>query len=314
MKTMRKEWLDTDYYAVLGVEKGASAKEIKQAYRKLAQKYHPDANASDPNAETRFKEVNEAYEVLGDEETRKEYDHVRDMGYFVGGPGGDQQYVRVEDLFGGAGGAGGSPFDLLGGLGDLFGRAGGARTGAAGARRPRPGHDLSSEIGLTFHEAISGTTRTLTLDGQVVKVKIPKGVANGARIRVKGKGGSGVNGGPAGDLYVTVRVASHPVFGRSGKNLTLTVPVTFPEAALGADIDVPTLSGSVRLRIPAGTPSGKTFRVRGHGVETADGTTGDLLVTVEVTVPTALSDEEKSVLERLRDAHPGENPRAHLGV
>jgi molecular chaperone DnaJ len=113
---------------------------------------------------------------------------------------------------------------------------------------------------------------------------------------------------------VTVRVASHPVFGRSGKNLTLTVPVTFPEAALGADIDVPTLSGSVRLRIPAGTPSGKTFRVRGHGVETADGTTGDLLVTVEVTVPTALSDEEKSVLERLRDAHSGENPRAHLGV
>jgi len=311
VKTMRKEWLDTDYYAVLGVEKGASAKQLKQAYRKLAQKYHPDANGGDVKAETRFKEVNEAYEVLGDEETRKEYDHVRDMGYFVGGPGGDQQYVRVEDLLGGAGG---SPFDLLGGLGDLIGRAGGARTAGAGARRPRPGPDLSSEIGLTFHEAISGTTRTLNLNGQVVKVKIPKGVANGARIRVKGKGGSGANGGPPGDLYVTVRVASHPVFGRTRKNLTLTVPVTFPEAALGADIDVPTLSGSVRLRIPAGTPSGKTFRVRGHGVETGDGTTGDLLVTVEVAVPTELSDEEKSVLERLRDEHPGENPRAHLGV
>jgi len=306
VKVMRKEWLDTDYYAVLGVEKSASAKEIKQAYRKLAQRFHPDANAGDLDAETRFKEVNEAYEVLGDEETRKEYDHVRDMGYFVGGPSGDQQYVRVEDLLGGGGG---SPFDLFGGLGDLFGRAGGT-----GTRRPRPGQDLSSEIGLTFHEAIGGATKTLNLNGQVVKVKIPKGVANGARIRIKGKGGTGANGGPPGDLYVTVRVASHPVFGRTGKNLTLTVPVTYPEVALGADIKVPTLAGSVRLRIPAGTPSGKTFRVRGQGIEAADGSKGDLLVTVEVVVPTELTDEEKTVLKRLRDEHPGENPRAHLGV
>jgi molecular chaperone DnaJ len=300
---MRKEWLDTDYYAVLGVEKDASAKQIKQAYRKLAQQYHPDTNAGDPGAEGRFKQVNEAYEVLGDAEARKEYDHVRDMGYFVGGPGGDQQYVRVDDLFGGGGG---SPFDLFGGIGDLFGRS--------GAHRPRAGQDLSSEIGLTFHEGIAGTTRTLNLNGRAVKVKIPKGVANGARIKLKGKGGSGRDGGPPGDLYVTVRVAAHPVFGRNGKHLTITVPITFPEAALGAEIRVPTLAGTVRLRIPAGTPSGKTFRVRGHGVEAADGSKGDLLVTVEVVVPTGLTDEQKTVLERYRDEQPGENPRAHLGV
>ncbi len=302
---MRKEWLDTDYYAVLGVEKGASAKEIKKAYRKLAQQYHPDMNAGDAGAEARFKQVNEAYEVLSDEETRKEYDHVRDMGYFVGGPAGDQQYVRVEDLFGGA--AGGSPFDVFGGIGDLFDRAG-------GSRRPRAGQDLSSEIGLTFHEAISGAIRTLNLNGRSVKVKIPKGVANGARIRLKGKGGAGANGGPPGDLYVTVRVGTHPVFGRSGKNLTLTVPITFLEAALGAEITVPTLTGSVRLRIPAGTRSGKTFRVRGRGVEAADEKKGDLLVTVEITVPKNLTDEQRAVLERFRDEHPDENPRAHLGV
>jgi molecular chaperone DnaJ len=301
---MRKEWLESDYYAILGVDSGASAKEIKQAYRKLAQKFHPDTNAGDATAETRFKEANEAYEVLGDPETRKEYDHARQMGYFVGGPGGAQQYVRVEDLMGG--GRGASPFDLLGGLGDLFGR----QTGS----RPRGGDDLSAEMNLSFHDAISGTTRQITVNGQTVKVKIPKGVSDGAKIRVRGRGGPGRAGGPAGDLYVTVRVAEHPIFGRKAQHLVLNVPVTFVEASLGAEIDVPTLDGKVRLRVPAGTQTGKTFRVRGHGVEDSKGTRGDLLVTVSVTVPETLTDAGKELLRQFRLANPNDNPRSHLGV
>ncbi len=302
---MRKEWLETDYYAVLGVKSDASAKEIKQAYRKLAQQYHPDTNAGDDAAETRFKEVNEAYEVLGDAEVRKEYDHAREMGYFVGGPGGGQQYVRVEDLMGGGRG-GASPFDLLGGLGDLFGRQVGSR--------PRAGDDLAAEMHLSFHDAVSGTTRQLNVNGQTIKVKIPKGVNDGARIRVRGRGGPGRSGGAAGDLYVTVRVAEHPIFGRSGKNLTIDVPITFIEASLGAEIDVPTLDGKVRVRIPAGTQTGRTFRVRNHGVEDSAGNRGDLLVVVSVTVPTELTEEGKELLQQFRLKNPHDNPRSHLGV
>ena len=177
---MRKEWLDTDYYAVLGVAKDASDKDIKKAYRKLAQQHHPDTNPG-AEAETKFKEVNEAYEVLGDAEKRKEYDHVREMGYFVGDPGGGQQYVRVEDLLGGA--SGGSPFDLFGGIGDIFGTT---------ARRARKGQDLSADVTLTFHEAISGTTKEFSVGGARLKVKIPRGVGDLARIRLRGKGGAGV--------------------------------------------------------------------------------------------------------------------------
>ncbi len=308
---MRKEWLEKDYYSTLGVEKGASDKAIKKAFRQLAQQYHPDANRGDATAETRFKDINEAYDVVGDPETRAEYDKVRDMGYFVGGPGGQggQQYVSVEDLFGGAAaaGAGGSPFDLFGGLGDIFGRQ--------NAPRGRPGSDLTTEVGLTFHQAISGVTRELNVGGQTVKVKIPQGVADGTRIRVRGKGGPGSNGAPPGDLYVVVNTAPHPLFERSGKrDLRLSAPITFVEAALGADITVPTLEGSVKLRIPAGTPHGKTFRVQGRGVTDATGTTGDLLVSVEVAVPTDLTEEQKALLEKFRDNGPGENPRSHLGV
>ncbi len=300
---MRKEWLETDYYSVLGVGKDATEKDIKRAYRKLAQQYHPDTNKGDPSAEARFKEVSEAYEVLGDAETRKEYDHMREVGYFVGGPGGGQQYVRVEDLF--RGGGGGSPFDLFGGLGDLF-------TGQTRSRA-RQGRDLSAEVRLTFHEAIAGVTKSMTINGQSIKVKIPQGVSDGARIRVSGKGAPGAGGGPAGDLYVTVRVSPHPVFARSGSNLGITVPVTFVEAALGAEVSVPTLEGKVTLRIPPGTQTGKTFRVSGKGVTTAKGL-GDLMVTVEVVVPTQLTDEQRQLLEKFRDNGPDDDPRAHLGV
>ncbi len=306
---MRKEWLETDYYATLGVPKTASDKDLKKAYRKLAQKYHPDKNPDDAAAELKFKEINEAYDVLGDPEQRKEYDHVREMGYFVGGPGGGQQYVRVEDLFGGGARRGGGGFggieDLLGGFGDLFGRT-------AAQPRPQPGRDVTAEVSLSFHEAISGTTRTITVDGSTVKVKIPAGIDDGGRVRVRGRGESGSNGGPPGDLFVKVHAGSHPVFGRSGRNLLITVPVTFAEAALGAEINVPTLDGKVRLRVPAGTQSGKTFRVTGKGVASTK-TTGDLLVTIEVVVPKDLTDDQRSLLEQFRDSTV-DDPRAHLGV
>ncbi|MCJ7781374.1 MAG: DnaJ domain-containing protein, partial [Acidimicrobiia bacterium] len=290
-----------------GVSKNASDKEIKKAFRKLAREFHPDNNPGDAVAEARFKEVNEAYDTLSDADDHKEYDHVREMGYFVGDQGGHQQYVRVEDVFGGGMGGGGFQ-DLLGGLGDIFGQ---------GARRqqPRPmaGRNLQSDLSLTFHEALAGPTKTMRVDGRTVKVKVPQGIADGTKVRLKGKGEPGANGGPAGDLFVRVHVASHPVFGRSGKrDLTIAVPVTFAEAALGAVIHIPTLDGDTKIRVPAGTQGGTTMKVSGKGVETSNGS-GDLLVTIEVTVPTDLSDTQRELLETFRDDAP-ENPREHLGV
>jgi molecular chaperone DnaJ len=303
-ETIRREWLETDYYAVLGVDKDASAGEIKKAYRKLARENHPDATAADAAAEERFKKVGEAYAVLGDKETRKQYDETRRLGPFVGGPGRThQQQVSVEDLFGG-GSRGGSPFDLFGGLGDLF---------SQNAARPQPGPDLTAELTLSFDEALAGTSRQLTINGRAVTAKIPKGVANGARVRLKGQGGRGANGGPDGDLYIKVKVGRHPHFRRAGKDLKITVPVTFAEAALGADISVPTLDAPVTLRVPAGTASGKTFKLTGRGVETAKGT-GNLLVTVEVVVPSDLTAEQRRLIEELDSTEPTKNPRSHLGV
>ncbi len=307
---MRKEWLEKDYYAELGVGKDASAKEIKKAFRSLARQYHPDNNPGDSEAEARFKEINEAYDTLSEEETRKEYDHAREMGYFVGGPSGGQQYVRVEDLFGnGFGdGPGGSFQDVFGGFQDLFGR------GATRPPRQAKGQDVSGSINLTFHEALTGVMREFTVGDQSVKVRIPKGVANGTRVKVAGKGGQGLNGGPAGDLFVTVHVGNHPVFHRKGKkDLAITVPLSYTEAALGAVVTVPTLSGTTRIKVPAGTQSGTTMRVSGKGVETANGT-GDLHVTLEVAVPKEISDAERDALEALRSAESAWNPRAKLGV
>jgi len=309
---MRREWLEKDYYKVLGVAHGASDKEIKAAYRKLAQRYHPDNNPGDAEAEARFKEIGEAYRVLSNAEERRQYDQARDAfarGTFVGGPeGGGAQYVRIDDLgdLGEAFGGG-----LFGGLGDLFG------FGGRQARRPRKGADLEAEVSLSFHEAVRGVTKTLTVNGpqgrRSVQVKIPAGVNDGARIRLRGKGSPGADGGHAGDLYVRVHAASHPIFERSGKDLKVRLPVSFAEAALGAEVAAPTLDGKVTLRIPPGTPSGKTFRVAGHGVPTPSGT-GDLFVTVEIEIPDDLSPEARGLIEQLRAAERDHNPRAHLGV
>ncbi|MCB1246621.1 MAG: DnaJ domain-containing protein [Acidimicrobiia bacterium] len=298
---MRKEWLEKDYYATLGVSKDATSDDIKKAFRSLARQFHPDRNKGDTSAEDRFKDVNEAYETLRDPETRKEYDHARDMGYFVGGPGGSQR-VRVEDLLGGF--QGGDPHDLFGGFQDLF---------TSGRQRSRKGADASGSVTLSFHEALAGATRELGVGDRRVKVKIPKGVADGTKVRVSGKGGPGANGGPAGDLFVEVRVGTHPVFERVGKkDLRVEVPISYPEAALGATVAVPTLDGTTRIKVPAGTTSGTTMKVSGKGVETGSGT-GDLLVHLTVAMNPDPSADERQALAALRAAEAHWNPRKHLG-
>jgi len=377
-----KDFLEKDYYKVLGVSKGATADEIKKSYRKLARKYHPDANKGDSKSEERFKEISEAYNVLSDDKRRKEYDEARSL--FGGGgmhvPGSGGYNFDLGDLFGGTqpeggGATGGRLGDLLGGM---FG-GGGTRTTQ---QRPRRGADVETETSLSFSDAIDGVTVSLRLAGEgpcktcmgtgakagtvprvcptcegtgqasrnlgnfafsepcrtcrgrglvvddpcpvcsgsgramstrTIQSRIPAGVANGQRIKLKGKGAPGERGGPAGDLYVRVHVAPHPVFGRSGHNLTVTVPVTFPEAALGAEIKVPAHRGMpVSLRVPAGTPNGRTFRVRGKGVRRPDGTVGDLLVTVSVQVPQNINGQAREALEKFRDATAGQDPRDEL--
>jgi len=293
------DWAEKDYYKTLGVSSKATKDEIKKAYRKLAQQYHPDANKGDAAAEARFKEISEAHAILSNDDKRKDYDHIRQFGggYGFGRPGGGGgRSVRVEDLgdlFGG-GGAGAGVFE------DLFGFS---------RRTARRGSDAESTVTLSFDDAVAGTTVSL---GGGTKVRIPAGVGDGARIRVAGKGAPGTNGGPSGDLYVKVSVAPHPVFqmGRDG-DLTVKVPVTFPEAALGAKVTVPTLDAPVTVKVPAGTEHGKVLRVKGKGAPRRAGGHGDLLVRVEIAVPKKLSRQEKQALERFAEVH-DESPREHL--
>ncbi|MEM7093494.1 MAG: DnaJ C-terminal domain-containing protein [Actinomycetota bacterium] len=300
---IKREWLENDYYAVLGVSESASHAEITKAYRKLARQFHPDANPGDQAAEERFKEISAAYDVVGDEQTRQDYDHARRLGPMAGGFGG---------------GPGGFDFNSgqMGDLGDILGSmfGGGIFGQGRGGQRPVRGRDQEARISISFDEAVRGTTTSLSLSdssgGRTMKVRIPAGVESGQRIRLRGKGGPG---SPPGDLYVIVSVADHVRFGRDGDRLTLTVPITFAEAALGADIDVPTYAGDpVTVRIPAGTQHGRTLRVRGGGVpdEKGDGA-GDLLVTVEVAVPKNLTRAQRDALEAFAEAS-DESPRRHL--
>jgi molecular chaperone DnaJ len=367
----QREWYEKDYYKVLGVGDEATAKEITKAYRKLARDSHPDTHPGDDVAEERFKEVSSAYDVLGDEVKRKEYDEIRKLGP-MGFPGG------------GPGGGGGFNFNVgSDGLGDVLGqmfgrgRRGGGASAAAG---PQRGADIEATLNLDFADAATGLTTTLylTSDAQCstcngsgakpgtqpkvcsqcggrgvvddnqgffsfsspcracggrgvtipdpcptcrgsgterrpreVQARIPAGVADGQKIRLKGRGAPGRNGGPPGDLIVECHVAPHRLFGRDGNNLTVKVPVTFTEAALGGDIDVPTLDGQrVMLRLRPGTQPGSRHRVKGKGIATTKAT-GDLIVTVDVQVPTELSDEQRAAVESLAAATTV-SPRARL--
>lgn len=327
-----QDWFDKDFYKVLGVSKDVSEADLKKTYRKLARKYHPDSNPGDTKAEEKFKEISEAHSVLSDPEQRKEYDAVRAMG---GGarftaPGGAGGNGGFEDVFGGmfGGGAGRSQqqytFQQGGGagyedlLGGLFGQQGGGRFGQpSGGYRgfggPSRGNDITASATIDFITATQGDTITLqTSDGRPIKVKIPAGVADGQKIKLRGKGQPSPDGGEPGDIILTVTVRKHPVFERDGLNLRVTVPVTFVEAALGATIEVPTLGGDpVKLRVAPGTPSGRVLRVKGRGVTTAKGV-GDLLAVVQVAVPSHLSKDAEAALEALRDALPDENPREDL--
>jgi len=394
-----RDFIEKDYYAALGVAQDADAAAIKKAYRQLARDLHPDKNPGNTDAENRFKEVSEAYDVLSDPKRRAEYDEARRLfgsggagaragfpGGFPGGAGGGQAF-DLGDLFGAAGGGrtGGA-----GGLGDLFGGlfgGGGAGAGSARARSqaasgPARGQDVETEATLSFEEAVLGVTVPLRMQspgtcptchgsgarpgtsphtcpvcqgagvtsrsqgafafsepcrncrgtGQVVDdpcptcagngvtnqtrtitVRIPAGVKDGQRIRLAGKGAPGRRGGPAGDLFVVVHVSEHELFGRKGNDLTLTVPITFAEATLGATLTVPTLDGNVTLKVPAGTASGQTLRVRGRGVP-GKGRAGDLLVTVEVAVPKRLTPAAEDAVKVLEAELGDPRPRITAAV
>jgi len=313
-----QDWFDKDFYAVLGVSKDVSDADLKKTYRKLARQHHPDSNAGDAKAEARFKEVSEAYSVLSDADLRAEYDQIRAMGsgarFSAPGGSGGQGFDDIFRGFGRGGRATASDFDdilggLFGGGGGRFGQASGGYGGFGG---PTKGGDITANTTLDFLTAIRGDTVGLKMgDGREVKVKIPAGVADGQKIRLKGKGQSSPDGGEAGDLVITVAVRPHPVFEREKLNLRVDVPVTFVEAALGATIEVPTLEGdTVRLRIPAGTPSGRVLRVKGRGVTTPKGT-GDLLAEVVIAVPDNLPTPAIDALEAFAKLAP-ENPRDEL--
>ncbi|MDQ1135328.1 molecular chaperone DnaJ [Microbacterium sp. SORGH_AS 1204] len=320
-----QDWFDKDFYKVLGVDKSVSAADLKKTYRKLARQYHPDSNPGDAKAEAKFKEISEAYSVLNDPEQREEYDQIRAMGsgarFSAPGAGGGGGFDDVFSRFGQQRGGGQAP----GGFEDIFsmfdqggggfgsGRFGQTTGGFRGFGGPQRGADVTARTTLDFVTAAKGETITLQGEDNVpFKVKIPAGVSDGQKIRLRGRGRKSPDGGESGDIVVTVAVRPHPVFTRDGLNLRVAVPVTFTEAALGATIEVPTLGGDpVRLRVAPGTPSGRVLRVKGRGIESSKGS-GDLLAEVQVAVPAHLDDAAREALERFQELQPKENPRADL--
>lgn len=319
-----QDWFDKDFYKVLGVSKDTSEAELKKVYRKLAREFHPDSNQGNAKAEAKFKEISEAYSVLSDKDQRAEYDQIRAMGsgarFSAGGPQGG-----FDDAFSGFGRGGGQQYnfqqgggfeDILGGMfggGGGGGRFGQSTGGFRGYGGPQKGQDLVSSVTIDFFEAFHGETMSLTTsEGRTVKVKIPAGVADAQKIRLRGKGHPSPDGGVAGDIVLTVKVKKHPVFERDGLNIKVNVPVTFTEAALGANIEVPTPDGeTVKLKVAPGTPSGRSLRVKGRGIRTAQDS-GDLLAVVQIAVPSHLDDAAREALEKFAAVAPSENPRADL--
>ncbi|MCK0112707.1 DnaJ domain-containing protein [Ornithinimicrobium sp. F0845] len=324
-----QDWFEKDFYAILGVPSDADDKTIKSTYRKLAREWHPDAKPGDTAAEKKFKEIGEAYAVLSDPEQRKQYDAVRAMSrggarFTAGGPGGGGG-AGFEDVFAqmfGGGGGGGTRFTTSGGQGinieDLLGGFGGGGQYAGGSpfgatRGPRRGRDVEARTTIDFTQAATGDTVTLqTPEGGRITTRIPAGVKDGQKIRLRGKGMPGDPGAPNGDLMLVVTVRPHPVFERDGNNLTVDLPVTFAEAALGATVTVPTLDGgTVRVKVAPGTPSGRVLRVKGRGIQTKNGT-GDLLARVSIVVPQRLSDAAREAVQVLAAEEDGADPRADL--
>jgi molecular chaperone DnaJ len=317
--------VDKDFYKILGVAKDASDADIKKAYRKLARQYHPDTNSGDAVSEKKFKDISEAYSVLSDPEERQQYDAIRAMGggaRFAPHGAGSSANGGFEDLFGGlftgGGGRHSGGFSTAGGIppefADLFGGGFGGAGGPAGYQRaPQKGADRTATTSISFAGSIRGTTIGLREpDGEVIDVRIPPGIRDGQKVRVRGKGQYGPAGN--GDLMVTVNVKPHDFYTRDGDNLRIHVPVTFPEAALGADIEVPTIDGdTVRVRVPAGTPSGRTLRVKGRGVKTSKGT-GDLLVTIDVAVPKNLNKDAEAAVKAFAEATNGADVRQGLAA
>lgn len=308
-----QDWFQKDFYKTLGVSKDVSEAELKKVYRKLSRQYHPDTNPGDTKAEAKFKEISEAYSVLSDKQQRAEYDQIRAMGggaRFTGGgfPGG------ASGGFGGQGFPGGA-----GGFEDVFanlfgGGMGGGMGGFGGFGGPQRGADLTTSKTVDFIDSIKGATVKLHLNNHAepITLKVPAGIQDGQKLKVRGKGQPSPNGGEAGDLVVTINVKAHPVFSRDGQNLRVTVPVTFAEAVLGATIQVPTLGGEpVKLKVAPGTPNGRVLRVKGRGVVTAKGE-GDLLATVEIAVPAHVSDKAAKLLAEFDEQLPDEDPRADL--
>ena len=316
-----QDWVDKDFYAILGIAKDASDADIKKAYRKLARQHHPDTNAGNAASEKKFKDISEAYSVLSDPDERQQYDAIRAMGggarFAPGGAGAGS--AGFEDMFGDlftgntgrhAGGfnpsAGGIPPEFADLFGGGFGQSGFQRT-------PQKGADRTASTSISFAGAIRGTTIGLREpSGEVIDVRVPAGIKDGQKVRVRGKGQPGAAG--YGDLVVSVAVQPHAFYTRDGDNLRIHVPVTFPEAALGADIEVPTIDGEkVRVRVPAGTPSGRTLRVKGKGVKTSNGT-GDLLVTIDVAVPKNLNKEAEAAVKAFAEATAGADVREGLAA
>lgn len=323
---------DKDFYKILGVSKDADQATIKKAYRKLAKDLHPDKHQGDKQVEERFKEISEAYDVLSDSTRREEYDQMRAYVASGGVRGGGMPGGNFGDMFG----QGGVTF---GDLGDIFG----GLFGGGRSRGPRRGADLETSVTLSFEDALRGATVPLRLNVenpcatcrgsgvvknaacsscqgagrtysmQTIQARIPAGVKPDQKIRLKGKGGAGDAGAPAGDLFIRVGITPHAIFSREENNLTVTVPIRFDEAVLGADIKVPVFDGApVTIRIPAGTKTGAKFRARGKGVVQSDGRAGDLIVTVDLAVPKNLNAKAQEALIALREELADFDPRADL--